>query len=60
MHKGWACNTQFENHPVFDNVKYEIKKHVYIHERDELEAKNHIPNHWAFCPGEMESKPKMK
>jgi hypothetical protein len=33
MHKGWACNTQFENHPVSDNVKYEIKKHVYIHER---------------------------
>lgn len=61
MHKGWACNTQFENHTVFDNVKYEIKKHVYnIHERDELEAKNHIPNHWAFCPGETESKPKMK
>jgi hypothetical protein len=28
--------------------------------RDELEAKTHIPNHWAFCPGEMESKPKMK
>jgi hypothetical protein len=29
--------------------------------RDELEAKNHIPNHWAFFrPGEMESKPKMK
>jgi hypothetical protein len=24
---------------------------------DELEAKNHIPNHWVFCPGEMEFKP---
>jgi hypothetical protein len=27
---------------------------------DELEAKNHIPTHWPFCPGKMKFKPKMK
>jgi hypothetical protein len=50
MHKGWVAILNLR-------ITRYLLRNMCTSMSDELEAKNHIPNHWAFCPGEMEFKP---